>query len=54
MKQLTYLVECVNHRKNYRAIRNPVFNLLDSTSLLTWLELRTLFKDIGYAYKFRM
>jgi hypothetical protein len=54
MKQLTYLVECVNHRKNYRAIRNPVFNLLDSTSLLTWLDLRTLFKDIGKAYKLRM
>ena len=53
-QQLTYMVEYVNHRKSYSAIQNPVFNLLDPTSLLTWLDLRALMKDVGRQYKLRM
>ena len=48
------MVEFVNYRKSYSSIQNPVFNLLDPTSLLTWLDLRTILRDAGKQYKLRM
>jgi hypothetical protein len=48
------MVEYVQHRKCYSALSNPVFNLLDSTSLLTWLDMRTLMKDVGLPFKIRL
>ena len=53
-KQLTFMIEYEERRKCYSAISNPVFNLLDSTTLLTWLDLRTLMKDVGIQYKLRL
>jgi len=33
---------------------NPIINFLDPTSILTWLDLRTMVLDIGLEFKKRM
>lgn len=48
------MVEYENYRKSHQAIQLPVFNLLDPSSALTWLELRALMRDVGDQYKFRL
>ena len=48
------MVEYEPYRKSYSAQCNPVFNLLDPSSAMTWLELRSLMKDVGSEYKLRL
>jgi hypothetical protein len=54
MRRLTELVSFNNYRKDHDSIMNPLFNFLDPTTLLTWLDLRRLAKDYGYQYKVRI
>jgi len=54
LTQLTYAMENNNFRKNYGSIGNPLFNFMDLTSLLTWMDLRTLIMDIGFKYRLRI
>jgi len=48
------MIEYEPCRKSYSALNNPVFNLLDPSSAITWLELRSLMKDVGREYKTRL
>jgi len=43
-----------NFRKNYGSIMNPLFNFMDLTSLLTWMDMRSLMVDIGLKYRLRL
>jgi len=52
--QLTYTMENNNFRKNYESIMNPLFNFMDLTSLLTWMDLRSLIMDVGFKFRLRI
>jgi len=54
MRQVTYSLECNQYRKNYGSILNPLFNFMDSTTLLTWLDLRSIVLDVGQKYTVRL
>jgi len=54
LTQLTYCIEFNVFKKNYGSLINPLFNFMDPNSLLTWLDMRNLIKDVGYKFHIRI
>lgn len=53
-KQLVYALEPTIFKKDALSTVEPLFNFVDSTSMLSWLDLRSMIFDCGLHFRLRV